>query len=75
MPPYAHIIGWGKYLPVNILTNEELAKTVKSPDIQKRLAEDGGIAVGSTPAEFQKLLAEEVPRWRKVVNETGIKAD
>ncbi len=32
MPQYAHIIGWGKYTPVNILTNEELAKTVDTND-------------------------------------------
>ena len=32
MPQYAHIIGWGKYLPVNILTNEDLAKTVDTND-------------------------------------------
>lgn len=32
MPQYAHIIGWGKYTPSNILTNEELAKTVDTND-------------------------------------------
>lgn len=32
MPQYAHIIGWGKYTPVNILTNEELAKTIDTND-------------------------------------------
>ncbi len=29
---YAHIVGWGKYLPPNILTNEELAKKVDTSD-------------------------------------------
>jgi 3-oxoacyl-[acyl-carrier-protein] synthase-3 len=32
MPQYAHIIGWGKYTPVNILTNEALAKTIDTND-------------------------------------------
>ena len=32
MPRYAHIIGWGKYVPPNILTNEDLAKTVDTTD-------------------------------------------
>ncbi len=32
MPQHAHIIGWGKYTPVNVLTNEELAKTVDTND-------------------------------------------
>ena len=25
---YAHIIGWGKYLPQRVLTNQEISKTV-----------------------------------------------
>jgi len=32
MPKYAHIIGWGKYVPPNILTNHDLAKTVDTTD-------------------------------------------
>jgi len=32
MPRYAHIIGWGKYAPPNILTNHDLAKTVDTTD-------------------------------------------
>ncbi len=32
MPRYAHIVGWGKYTPPNILTNEDLAKTVDTTD-------------------------------------------
>ena len=32
MPKYAHIIGWGKYAPPNILTNHDLAKTVDTSD-------------------------------------------
>lgn len=29
---YAHIVGWGKYAPPNILTNDELAKKVDTSD-------------------------------------------
>lgn len=32
MLKYAHIIGWGSYLPDRILTNQELAKTVDTND-------------------------------------------
>ncbi len=32
MPRYAHIIGWGKYAPPKIVTNDELAKTVDTSD-------------------------------------------
>ncbi len=32
MERYAHIIGWGKYVPAKTLTNEELAKSVDTSD-------------------------------------------
>lgn len=32
MPKYAHIIGWGRYVPPNVLTNDDLAKTVDTTD-------------------------------------------
>lgn len=32
MDRYAHIVGWGKYLPTKVLTNEELAKSVDTSD-------------------------------------------
>jgi len=32
MARYAHIIGWGKYVPPNVLTNEDLAKMVDTTD-------------------------------------------
>lgn len=32
MTRYAHIVGWGKFVPPNVLTNEELAKRVDTSD-------------------------------------------
>ncbi len=32
MPRYAHIIGWGKYVPPKVITNDELAKSVDTSD-------------------------------------------
>jgi len=59
---------------VNLLSGE-LARAVKSPDVSKTLAEDGAEAVGSTPAQFQKLIADEVPRWRKIVKAAGMRME
>src|SRR5262249_45382957 len=50
----------------------ELAKAARSPDLVKRQSEEGGVPVGSTPEQFRKFIAEEIPRWRKVVKESGI---
>lgn len=57
------------------LLSRELARAVKQPDVAKTLAEDGGEAVGSTPAHFQKLIADEVPRWRKIVTASGMRLE
>src|SRR5438552_19089327 len=35
---YAHIVGWGKYIPEKVMTNDDLAKIVETSDewIQQR---------------------------------------
>lgn len=53
----------------------ELAKVVNMPDIANRLKDDGGEPVGSTPEQFRLFIAEEIPRWRKIVQDNNIKAD
>jgi tripartite-type tricarboxylate transporter receptor subunit TctC len=55
--------------------NAELARAVRSPEVARKLAEDGGEPVGSTPDKFRELIAVEIPRWRKVVKEAGIRAE
>lgn len=57
------------------LLNRELAKAVKLPDVSRALAEVGAEPVGSTPAQFQQLIAEEVPRWRKIVKAAGVRLE
>jgi tripartite-type tricarboxylate transporter receptor subunit TctC len=59
---------------VNLLSRE-LERAVKLPDVAKTLAEDGGEPVGSTPVQFQKLIAEEVPRWRTIVKTSGMRLE
>src|SRR5258706_472481 len=56
-----------------------LAAAVKkgalSPDMQKRLLEQGAEPVGSTPEEFQAMLKDEVARWAEVVKTSGARAE
>lgn len=55
--------------------NEALTKAVQAPDIVKKLAEDGTEPVAGAPEQLGRLIAVEVPRWRNVVKQAGIKAD
>ncbi len=61
-PRYAHIVGWGKYLPPNILTNEELAKRVDTTDawIRERTGiSERRIATKETTASMALYAAQE----------------
>ena len=53
----------------------ELAKSSKSADVAKKLADDATEPVGSTPEQFQQLIASELPRWRKVVKDLGLRVE
>ena len=50
-------------------------KTVMHPELRDRMLTDGAEPVGSTPAAFQKFLASEIAKWRKVIKSAGITAE
>ncbi len=58
---------------------EKLNKTVnealKDPKMVARLAELGGVPMPGTPADFGKVMAEEVAKWKKVVEFAGVTVD
>ena len=52
-----------------------IAKGIQTPEMKERLAADGSEPVGSTPAEFDKHMAAEVARFKKVIKDAGIKRE
>ena len=62
--------------PVAILNrlSAEAARAAKSETIAGKYRDDGAEALGSTPEEFRRFIAQEVPQWRKLVKELGITA-
>ena len=46
-----------------------------NPRIKDRLADQGGIVVPGSPADFGKLIADETEKWAKVINFAGLKAE
>ena len=38
----------------------------------EKYKEDGAERLGTSPEEFRRFIAAEVPRWRKLVKELGI---
>jgi tripartite-type tricarboxylate transporter receptor subunit TctC len=68
-------IGMPKDTPPDIIgkRNREINAAIADPRIKTRLADLGGIVVTGTPADFGKILAEEVEKWSKVVKFSGAK--
>jgi tripartite-type tricarboxylate transporter receptor subunit TctC len=55
--------------------NAEINQALATPDIREKLAAQGVEAQGGTPAEFAAYLKSEIPKWTKVVRDSGAKAD
>jgi tripartite-type tricarboxylate transporter receptor subunit TctC len=53
----------------------EFNKALKLPELNKRLSDEGADPAGGTPEEFAKLIKDEIPRWGKVVKDSGAKID
>jgi tripartite-type tricarboxylate transporter receptor subunit TctC len=59
--------------PVKDRLQPALIAAIRHPDVVKRFNELGFEVVGSSPAEFQRFLAEEIARWKQVVEAGGIR--
>lgn len=55
--------------------SSQLAAIAKLPEVVDKLRADNSEAVGSTPEQLQRFIGEEIPRWRKLVRESGISVD
>jgi tripartite-type tricarboxylate transporter receptor subunit TctC len=55
--------------------NRELVKILHMPDIQAKLRDMEFEVVASTPEQFGNWIKAEIPRWGKVIKDTGAKAD
>lgn len=55
--------------------NNELARQLKDPQAIKQMLDIGLEVNTNTPEEFAEFLRREVPRWRDIVVQAGVKAD
>jgi tripartite-type tricarboxylate transporter receptor subunit TctC len=46
-----------------------MANVLKDPEAVKKLAEDGLVAVASTPQEFTTFIHTEIQEWNKLIQE------
>ena len=81
VPGYETAIWWGVFAPpgtppaiINRLHSESTA-VMSSPEMQKRLDEQGGVFIRLSPAEFGKLMKAETDKWMAVVKAANIKEE
>jgi tripartite-type tricarboxylate transporter receptor subunit TctC len=55
--------------------NAEINKVLKLPDVNATLTRQGAEVLGGTPQEFAAYIKAEIPKWAKVVKESGARAD
>jgi tripartite-type tricarboxylate transporter receptor subunit TctC len=52
--------------------HREVAEIAKSPDIQKRLSNEGLLPQGTSPQAFEKFIAVEIAKYAKVTKAAGL---
>jgi tripartite-type tricarboxylate transporter receptor subunit TctC len=80
--PGYEFLGWnGLFAPgktpaaIVARLNGELNRILASPVVVDRLTGAGAEPIPGTPAEMQRRIAAEIPRWSRLIAETGTKLD
>lgn len=81
MPGFEAVLHYGLLAPhgtppeiVDILS-AELRKLGNDPKVQKRIHLEGGDPLTSTPSEYADDIDREEKKWRKLVQQLGLKVD
>ncbi len=64
-------------LPASVVNtvNTELNKALNSPDLRKKLEDQGLNVTPSSSDEFAKLIKADITKWAQVVKDSGAKVD
>jgi tripartite-type tricarboxylate transporter receptor subunit TctC len=61
--------------PVVARLNAEINKALKTPELQKRLNDEGATVLGGSPEQFAALIKNEIAKWAPVVKASGARVD
>ena len=80
VPGYEAVSWFGMFAPaktpadIQTKVHAALIKVLKSPDVVKKINDQGGEVVTESQAEFGKFIATENEKWKKVVKASGATA-
>ncbi|MGH8669038.1 MAG: Bug family tripartite tricarboxylate transporter substrate binding protein, partial [Burkholderiales bacterium] len=72
---------YGAFLPANTppqiiqKVNSDINLALKDPSVRAVIEKQGMTAAGGPPQRLGELVAKELPRWKRVVEAAGIRAD
>jgi tripartite-type tricarboxylate transporter receptor subunit TctC len=81
VPGYEATAWWGVGAPKNTRAdvidklNREINAGLADPKIRARFADLGGTAMGGSPTDFGKLIADETEKWGKVVRAANMRVE
>jgi len=70
MPRYAHIVGWGKYAPPNVVTNSDLAQKINTTD--EWIRERTGIAERHIATEKESTAMMAINAARAAIESANV---
>ena len=72
---YGFLAPAGTPKPIVDKLNREIVKVLQAPDVKEKLAAMGADVIGNSPEEFALVIRAEIPKWQKVVRESGAKVN
>lgn len=72
---YGFLAPAGTPKPIIERLNKEIVRILNTPDVKEKLASLGAEVVGNSPEQFAKEIRDEIPKWRKVIEASGAKAN
>jgi tripartite-type tricarboxylate transporter receptor subunit TctC len=61
--------------PIIARLHAEIVKSLNTPQLHARLANEGADVVGSTPEAFAHYIQAEIPKWGKVIRASGVRTN
>jgi tripartite-type tricarboxylate transporter receptor subunit TctC len=75
MPFWALVAPAGTPKEIIARLNKAIVKQIRTPEFRDRLIELAFDPVGNTPEEFGTLIRTEIPKWKKVIQDAGVKVE